>query len=145
MNAVTPQYVGFWARFLACLINTVIICVPLWIVMKVLGIELDFAGSMEALEAQMDRVQTIQVILSAAFFIGLWLVTQTDPGKMVFSAVIVDAKTGGKPTTLQYVLRYLGYIVSTLPLFLGFFWIGWDARKQGFHDKIAGTVVVKKA
>lgn len=145
MEQTTPQYVGFWARVVACLINTVIIGIPLWILMKILGIELDFAGSMETLQAQMDRVQTLQVILSAVFFIGLWLVTQTDPGKMVFSAVIVDAKTGAKPTMLQYVLRYLGYIVSTLPLLLGFFWIGWDARKQGFHDKIAGTVVVRKA
>jgi uncharacterized RDD family membrane protein YckC len=144
MDQTTPQYVGFWARFIACLINTVIICIPLWIVMKVLGIELDFAASPEALEAQMDRVQTLNLVLSTVFFIGLWLLTQTDPGKMLFGAVIVDAKTGAKPSTLQYVLRYLGYIVSTLPLFLGFFWVGWDARKQGFHDKIAGTVVGKK-
>lgn len=140
-----PQYVGFWARFIAFVVNSVIIAIPIWIVMKLLGIELDLGGSYEALEAQLNRIQTIDLIISMAFFIGLWLVTQTDPGKMLFSAVIVDAKTGGKPSTLQYVLRYVGYIVSTLPLFLGFFWIGWDARKQGFHDKIAGTVVVRKA
>jgi uncharacterized RDD family membrane protein YckC len=139
------QYVGFWARLVACLINTAIICVPLWILMQVLGIHIDLAASREELQAQLDRIQVVDLVLSAAFFIGLWLATKTDPGKMLFGAVIVDADTGEKPSALKYVLRYLGYIVSTIPLCLGFLWIAFDARKQGFHDKIANTVVVKKA
>lgn len=55
---------------------------------------------------------------------------------------ITDARTGGRPSRRQLVGRYLAYYVSMIPLFLGFFWIGWDKRKQGFHDKLAGTVVV---
>jgi uncharacterized RDD family membrane protein YckC len=39
-------------------------------------------------------------------------------------------------------VRYLGYFVSALPLGLGFFWVAWDKRKQGFHDKLAKTVVI---
>ena len=39
-------------------------------------------------------------------------------------------------------LRYLGYVISAIPLFLGFIWIAFDKQKQGFHDKIAGTFVV---
>jgi uncharacterized RDD family membrane protein YckC len=31
-----------------------------------------------------------------------------------------------------------------LPLCLGIFWVGWDKRKQGWHDKIAGTLVIKE-
>ena len=42
-------------------------------------------------------------------------------------------------------MRYLSYIVSLLPLCLGFLWVARDARKQGFHDKIAKTVVLYKA
>ncbi len=42
------------------------------------------------------------------------------------------------------MLRYLGYYISMLPLFLGIFWVGWDKRKQGWHDKIAGTLVIKE-
>jgi uncharacterized RDD family membrane protein YckC len=41
------------------------------------------------------------------------------------------------------IARYAGYLVSIIPLFLGFIWIAFDARKQGWHDKIADTVVVK--
>jgi uncharacterized RDD family membrane protein YckC len=62
---------------------------------------------------------------------------------MAISATIVDANTGKRPTTGQFIGRYLAYYVSMIPLFLGFFWIGIDARKQGWHDKLAGTVVVR--
>lgn len=42
------------------------------------------------------------------------------------------------------VLReVIGKTISTITGLPGFFWISWDARKQGFHDKIADTVVVK--
>jgi uncharacterized RDD family membrane protein YckC len=41
------------------------------------------------------------------------------------------------------IIRFLGLIISTLPLGLGFFWIACDRRKQGWHDKMADTVVVK--
>jgi uncharacterized RDD family membrane protein YckC len=39
--------------------------------------------------------------------------------------------------------RYLGYFVSAIPLFLGLIWVGIDGRKQGWHDKLAGTVVIR--
>ncbi len=39
--------------------------------------------------------------------------------------------------------RYLGYFASTIPLCLGFLWIAFDKRKQGWHDKLAGTVVIR--
>ena len=55
---------------------------------------------------------------------------------------IIDARTGAKPTTTQFVLRYIGYYVSMIPLFLGILWVALDPKKQGWHDKIAGTVVV---
>ncbi len=40
------------------------------------------------------------------------------------------------------VVRYIGLIISCLVLFLGVIWVAFDARKQGWHDKIAGTFVV---
>ena len=56
---------------------------------------------------------------------------------------IVDEKTGGRPSVSQFVIRYLGYYISTIPLFLGLIWVGIDKRKQGWHDKLAGTVVIR--
>jgi uncharacterized RDD family membrane protein YckC len=50
----------------------------------------------------------------------------------------------GKPLNfLAAFVRSLAAVFSILALFLGFFWIGWDGQKQGWHDKIAGTVVVR--
>ena len=85
----------------------------------------------------------IAVILPIALFLGFWFVKSSTPGKMLFKAKIVDAKTGGKPSKGQFIGRYFGYILSSLVLCLGFFWIGWDKRKQGWHDKLSGTIVVK--
>jgi hypothetical protein len=59
-------------------------------------------------------------------------------------AKIVDAKTGGKPSTGQLIGRYFAYFLSMLPLFLGFIWVAWDRKKQGLHDKLSGTVVIKR-
>jgi len=39
--------------------------------------------------------------------------------------------------------RYFAYFISTIPLCLGFLWITFDRKKQGWHDKLAGTVVVR--
>ena len=64
------------------------------------------------------------------------------PGKIAFSAKIVDANSGGRPGFGRLVARYFAYIISAAPLFLGFAWIAIDRRKQAWHDKIAGTRVV---
>ena len=79
-----------------------------------------------------------------AVVVLFWVYRMATPGKMIIDAVIVDAQTFAKPRTRQYVGRYLAYFVSTLPLCLGFLWIAFDGRKQGWHDKLAGTVVVRR-
>ena len=63
---------------------------------------------------------------------------------MAISARVVDAKTGGRLTVGQSIGRYLGYFVSTIPFGLGLLWVAFDPKKQGWHDKLAGTVVVRK-
>ena len=75
-----------------------------------------------------------------------WLFTglrgQT-PGKMAVGIKVVNAQ-GDRPALGVAALReILGKLVSTIVLFVGFLWIDWDREKQGWHDKIAGTHVVK--
>lgn len=62
---------------------------------------------------------------------------------MAVSVRVVDADTGGPLTVGQSIGRYVAYFVSILPLFLGILWVAFDPRKQGWHDKLAGTVVVR--
>ena len=86
----------------------------------------------------------LDLLLIGVAFVLFWMFRSATPGKMLVSAVIVDAKTLGKPSTSQLIGRYLAYYASTLPLCLGFLWVAFDKRKQGWHDKIAGTLVIKK-
>jgi uncharacterized RDD family membrane protein YckC len=83
-------------------------------------------------------------VLPAVAIVLFWLYRQATPGKMAVSARVVDAKTGGPLGVGQSIVRYLGYFVSTIPFCLGLLWVAFDARKQGWHDKLAGTVVIRK-
>jgi len=74
--------------------------------------------------------------------VTFWAERGATPGKQALGVMIVDARTGGRPPLGRLVLRYVGYLLSALPLLLGFFWALWDPRRQGWHDKLAGTVVV---
>ena len=63
------------------------------------------------------------------------------PGKMLLGLRVVQAT--GEPMTFGLAfLRWVGYIISKIAACLGFLWVAFDRRKQGWHDKIAGTVVV---
>lgn len=83
-------------------------------------------------------------MLPAVLVILLWIKLSATPGKMAIGATIVDARTGGKPTNAQFVIRYIGYFAAMLPFFLEIIWVGFDSRKQGWHDKLAGTVVIRR-
>jgi uncharacterized RDD family membrane protein YckC len=135
------EYVGFWKRVAASLIDTLIlliVIVPL--LLAIYGTEYLARAQEFGLAGFWDFA--IQVVLPAVAVILFWKYRGATPGKMAISARIVNASTGAAPTTGQLVGRYFAYLVSALPLFLGFVWIGIDRRKQGFHDKLANTVVV---
>jgi uncharacterized RDD family membrane protein YckC len=85
----------------------------------------------------------LNYILPAIAVIVFWIYKSATPGKMATKLMIVDAETGGRPSTSQFIGRYLGYYISMIPLFLGIIWVGFDKRKQGWHDKLAGTVVIR--
>ena len=84
----------------------------------------------------------IEALLPALAVLGFWRAYGATPGKLAVAARIVDARTGAAPSLGRLVARYAGYLVSMLPFFLGFAWIAIDRRKQGWHDKIARTVVI---
>lgn len=146
MEAITQpapvQYVGFWPRVGASIIDTVLIMMVVapiaWLVAgREYFVDVTRAtGSMEIL---------LEWIFPALAVLAFWIYRSATPGKMVINAVIVDADTLSKPSTGQFIGRYLAYFVSTLPLGLGLFWVGWDQRKQGWHDKLARTVVIRRA
>jgi uncharacterized RDD family membrane protein YckC len=94
------------------------------------------------------RLGPLDLVLSVAFpalaIISFWMLRSATPGKILVRARIVDARTGGPLSKAQCIGRYFGYFVSTFPLCLGLVWVGLDKRKQGWHDKLAGTVVIRE-
>jgi uncharacterized RDD family membrane protein YckC len=84
----------------------------------------------------------ITQVLPAALVVGFWVKLQGTPGKLLLGCRVVNAVGGGPLSLRQALLRCLGYLVSTLPLLLGFVWIAFDRRRQGLHDKLASSLVI---
>ncbi len=63
-------------------------------------------------------------------------------GKRALGIRVYDFRAGGAIGTSRGILRYFARILSTIPVFLGYFWMLWDRERQTWHDKIAGSVVV---
>ena len=137
---IEQEYAGFWIRTGAAIIDTIIMLI---IILPLLTIiyGADYWESESLAQGFWDVL--LNYILPAIAVILFWIYKSATPGKLATKLIIVDAKTGRKPSTGQFIGRYLGYFVSMIPLFLGIIWVGIDKRKQGWHDKLAGTVVVK--
>ncbi len=134
------EYAGFWIRAGAAIIDTILILIiTLPILTAIYGT--DYWVNESFVQGFWDVL--FNYILPAIAVIIFWVYKSATPGKMATKLTIVDAKTGGTPSTGQFIGRYLGYYVSMLPLFLGIIWVGIDKRKQGWHDKLAGTVVIR--
>jgi uncharacterized RDD family membrane protein YckC len=96
-----------------------------------------------------NHLAGLEVLLLGAWILGacayhpyFWVRSGQTPGKRLLHLKVV--RCDGQPLSWgTAIVRYLGYWVSALPLYLGFLCILWDRNKQGFHDKIAGTVVVR--
>jgi uncharacterized RDD family membrane protein YckC len=135
------EYAGFWIRFVACLIDILIISAAASV--------FRFGLSLPMLAGSGGFGITGMIWSSIAGFLPWlywWLLTglrgQT-LGKMILNIKVVN-RQGNKPGLGYAALReIIGKTVSFLVLFLGFLWIAWDKDKRGWHDKIAGTYVVK--
>ncbi|MGA2557683.1 MAG: RDD family protein [Verrucomicrobiota bacterium] len=109
---------GFWERMGAGFLDMAVIC-----------LSTALAGSFTPL-------------VGVAYFTGMWAWKGTTVGGIVLNLQVV--RQDGQPLSfLAAFVRCVAAVFSALVLFLGFFWIGWDREKQGWHDKIAGTVVVR--
>jgi hypothetical protein len=84
----------------------------------------------------------VQIAFAVAVIV-FWRFRGATPGKMLVNAKIVTAQGLAQPSTGRLIGRFFAYFVSIVPACLGFLWIAFDRRKQGWHDKIAGTVVVR--
>jgi uncharacterized RDD family membrane protein YckC len=150
---VQDLYGGFWRRMMAFLIDKIILFfTSLFILLVgVLALSMNFLSHYR--EFVPDRLMGVTIsflfvyLLMAVFISMLYFTyfhgaTGQTPGKMIFGLRVVRV-TEEKMTFGIGFLRWVGYIISSIIINLGFIWIAFDGKKQGWHDKIAGTVVVR--
>ena len=148
------KFAGFWRRFVAYMIDGFIVSIVFIVLAVIAGIAY-FAGAMSgngsALVAKLTDPEQLSVItlwiwvasvlLNIVYFTYFYGSSGRSPGKMLVGLQVVTSD--GKPLSFGIAfLRSVGYLVSSLVFCLGFLWIGFDKKKQGWHDKIAGTVVI---
>ncbi|MDP8201831.1 MAG: RDD family protein [Candidatus Tenebribacter burtonii] len=129
------NYVGFWQRVISNIID--------WTILS---------GISAAMFTRFNLIETVPgdyllifsylpVMLYAVIF---WKLFGATPGKLILRIKILDTQTGNIPSIWKLVIRFFIYLISLFSLFLGNVWIGLDSRKQSWHDKVAGTVVVRR-
>lgn len=162
-NQTSPEklkYASFNRRIFASVIDSILsalLLLPLVdLFTKIYGRnelqEMLASGSLDTQNISPEKLESIlhyqlmsftwQFVPLSIVIVMLWIYRSATPGKMMLKMKIVDEKTGGHPTKKQLIIRYLGYFVAFLPLGLGFIWIHYDKKRQGWHDKMAGTVVI---
>jgi uncharacterized RDD family membrane protein YckC len=134
-------YAGFWYRVGAALVDGILLAIIIYPILFFIYGEAYLEPDQPLVQGPADFF--LNWIFPAVAVILFWMRWQATPGKMAIRARIVDATTGERVPTGRLILRYLGYFAASLPLLLGIIWIAFDRRKQGWHDKIAGTVVIR--
>jgi len=137
---LTPEYASFGRRFLAQLIDSVILNVAVLAAAIPLGMASALHGGSPGPGSTVATV--LGIVLPVVYFVGYWTRGGATPGKKALGIRVVNAQDR-RPTGTQSVVRYLGYILSALPLGLGYAWMLWDPEKRCWHDMLSGTRVVR--
>lgn len=125
---VGVQYAGFWVRFLALLIDSILLAI---------------VGSVLTLVFGQNAGSVLQVLLGLGYYV--YFLSQQNGQTIGCRALSIRVQDAGGQvlTPTAALIRYLGSIVSAIPLLLGYFWMIWDKDKQTWHDKFAKSYVVK--
>lgn len=126
-------YIGFWSRFGAMILDVLILDLPATII-----------GGILWMITGLRSFYGLTILITIIITIYMDGIKGGTPGKLILNMRIINEKGNfiGIPVA---ILRYISTILSAIIIGIGFFMIGWDTRKQGLHDKIAKTFVVRNA
>jgi uncharacterized RDD family membrane protein YckC len=145
---------GFFTRMIAFLLDIFLVFilgmmtgVVIFLVLRFFRIKqiLDFVkdllGVNDPIGQFIGLISPALFLVVLIYFVFFWSFIGYTPGKALLGLQIV--RQNGQPLSVgRALLRYLGYWVSAIPLFLGFIWILFDRRHEGWHDKISKTQVI---
>jgi uncharacterized RDD family membrane protein YckC len=141
------DYAGFVTRFVAFVLDRLIIAIVLagvaafveWMLQSFqLGQVFGFQTLSQRIALALAGVAA--VLFNVAYDAGFWILAGQTPAKRLMGVLVVRAD-GGRMRLGGAILRWLGYWLSGI-LFLGFLWVLVDNRRQAFHDRLAGTLVI---
>jgi uncharacterized RDD family membrane protein YckC len=145
MTSTTPhkfEYAGFWIRFWAYLIDSIILGAARYAITLPLGLETVFHVGQPLWNAWFGIAPLISIVIGLAYYIYFWTQYGATPGKMVFGLKVV--RPDGSPISNgQAVGRYFGYWLSAIILGIGFMMAGWDKEKRALHDALCDTRVIR--
>lgn len=134
------DYAGFWIRVVAYIIDIIPLVIIAFVLAIITGEPLLDADPSAPLYTFNDF---IGLILGIAYFVGFESSSyQATPGKMALGLVVVDSD-GRRISPLRALGRYLAKIPSAMLFLIGFIMVAFTERKQGLHDIMASTLVVK--
>jgi uncharacterized RDD family membrane protein YckC len=146
------RFAGVWRRIVASMVDS--------FVTRIISGVLVFAYLFEAQETIISYSNEGRLVAAFGLFVGVTMVVSVLVAVLydVISWTRFEGKTvgykllgvqlvqvdGGPVTVRTALLRIVGSVLAALPLGLGYLWILWDKKKQGWHDKIAGTYVLER-
>ena len=151
-----PTYAGFWIRLVARFVDGVIVSVPLIVLFAIFGGIAAVIGSgasnsdentQNAVAAGFSGIFILFYLVALFVVIGyqvyFWGTSGSTLGMRLFHLRVVDADTGGPIGIPRAIVRWLMSIVNSWACYIGWIWVAFDPRKQGWHDKVANSVVLQ--
>jgi len=141
------MYAGFWKRFAAFILDTLIIYavfVPVAVILVIM---------MPSAMVETEELNLASIFMNLVFFLGGTIAPllyfaffesgprQATPGKMALNIIVCD-EAGNRLTFWHAMGRNVAKWVTNFTFYIGYMMAGFTVRKQALHDKIAGTLVV---
>ncbi|MFN2462593.1 MAG: RDD family protein [Candidatus Dormibacteria bacterium] len=137
------NYASWLMRLVSVIIDGVILMIPYFILSLVVT-GMIAAGGQNGAGAAVGLSFVLYLVLIVAFFVYYpwgWSHGGTI-GQRILHLRVVDENSGEAIPMGRAFLRFIGYIISAIPCYIGLILAAFDGRKQGWHDKMAHTVVI---
>lgn len=140
-----PRYADWWMRWLGySIVDGLVVAGIAFLLGIILFVMFYASNEYPTTEEENTFTGFVTFFAYAAAFVYFWVSNSIgrSVGKLVLGLRVERKDNGEAPGPARGFLRTFGYVVSTIPLLLGFLWAAWDKDRQAWHDKMAGTVVV---